>query len=138
MTLVPQMSGATDMEVRMETQQQNQIEQEIRQNWPNVRTVLQDLFPQVSQSNLDSARSVQDLVERISDLTHYSDRLVETRLISVVQATQGGYANKNQNQIQGQQNQQPQGQQGQGFGTTQASQQNRQYAGAASGAPFGG
>jgi hypothetical protein len=64
----------------MEQQQAQQVEQQLRQNWRQIRYRILDQFGQVSASDLDSAVNVNDLVERIADKTHHSERYVETRL----------------------------------------------------------
>ncbi|WP_250285895.1 MULTISPECIES: hypothetical protein [unclassified Frankia] len=91
-------------------QQQEQIEQELRQNWQQIRYRLLDEFGQVGTADLDAARDVNDLVQRIADKTHHSERYVETRLQELVGAgagqrgqQQGGFG-----QQQGQQQQQGQ------------------------------
>jgi len=78
----------------MEQQQAQQIEQQLRQNWRQIRYQILDQFGQVSTSELDSAVNVNDLVQRIADLTHHSERYVETRLQDLVGvgAGQGGVA----------------------------------------------
>ena len=70
----------------MEQQQAQQIEQQLRQNWHQIRYRILDQFGQVSTSDLDSAINVNDLVERIADKTHHSERYVETRLQELVGA----------------------------------------------------
>ncbi|WP_239344832.1 MULTISPECIES: hypothetical protein [unclassified Frankia] len=102
-------------------QQQQQIEQQLRQNWQQIRYRLLDEFGQVGTADLDAARDVNDLVQRIADKTHHSERYVETRLQELVGvgASVGG-------QFGGQQ----QGA-GQGFGQQQGQQGQQQ------GQPFG-
>ncbi|MFG1707455.1 hypothetical protein ACFLIM_30065 [Nonomuraea sp. M3C6] len=68
----------------MEQQQAQQIEQQLRQNWQQIRYRILDQFAEVSPSDLDFARNVNDLVERIADKSHHSDRYVETRLLELV------------------------------------------------------
>jgi hypothetical protein len=76
----------------MEQQQAQQLEQRLRQNWRQIRYRILDQFGQVSTSDLDSAVNVTDLVERIADKTHHSERYVETRLqeLAGVGASAGG------------------------------------------------
>jgi hypothetical protein len=76
----------------MEQQQAQQVEQQLRQNWRQIRYRILDNFGQVSTSDLDSAINVNDLVERIADKTHHSERYVETRLqeLTGVAASAGG------------------------------------------------
>jgi hypothetical protein len=76
----------------MEQQQAQQVEQQLRQNWRQIRYRILDQFGQVSTSDLDSAVNVNDLVQRIADKTHHSERYVETRLqeMAGVGASAGG------------------------------------------------
>ncbi len=76
----------------MEQQQAQQIEQQLRQNWQQIRYRILDQFAEVSSSDLDFARNVNDLVERIADRSHHSERYVETRLMEMVGVggSQGG------------------------------------------------
>src|SRR5262245_59792210 len=76
----------------MEQQQAQQVEQQMRQNWRQIRYRILDQFAQVSPADLDSAINVNDLVQRIADKTQYSERYVETRLTELVGAgaTMGG------------------------------------------------
>lgn len=76
----------------MDQQQSQQVEQQLRQNWRQIRYRILDQFGQVSTSDLDSAVSVTDLVQRISDKSDYSERYVETRIQELVGAgaTTGG------------------------------------------------
>ncbi|AEH07805.1 MULTISPECIES: hypothetical protein [Protofrankia] len=92
-------------------QQQQQIEQELRQNWQQIRYRLLDEFGQVGTADLDAARDVNDLVQRIADKTHHSERYVETRLQELVGVGAAGQRGQQQGGF-GQQ----QGQQGQRFG----------------------
>jgi hypothetical protein len=68
----------------MEQQQAQQVEQQLRQDWQQIRYRILDQFAQVSTSDLDSARNVNDLVQRIADRSHHSERYVETRLLELV------------------------------------------------------
>jgi hypothetical protein len=76
----------------MEQQQAQQIEQQLRQNWRQIRYRILDQFAQVSPVDLDSAINVNDLVQRIADKTHHSERYVETKMLELagVAAGQGG------------------------------------------------
>ncbi|SBW17563.1 hypothetical protein [Protofrankia symbiont of Coriaria ruscifolia] len=94
-------------------QQQEQIEQQLRQNWQQIRYRLLDEFGQVGTADLDAARDVNDLVQRIADKTHHSERYVETRLQELVGA--GASLGQRGGQGFGQQIGQQQGQ-GQPFG----------------------
>jgi hypothetical protein len=67
----------------MEQQQQQQVDQQLRQNWQQIRYQILDAFAQVSAADLDSARDFNDLVQRIADITHDSDRFVENRLVEL-------------------------------------------------------
>ncbi|HEV7933263.1 MAG TPA: hypothetical protein VGP70_13275 [Actinomadura sp.] len=64
----------------MEHQQAQQLEQQLRQNWQQIRYRILDQFGEVSPSDLEFARNVNDLIERIADKSHHSERYVETRL----------------------------------------------------------
>lgn len=68
----------------MEQQQARQVEQRLRQNWTQIRYRLLDQFAQVSTADLDAATTVDDLVQRIADRTHHTERYVETRLQDLV------------------------------------------------------
>jgi hypothetical protein len=87
----------------MEQQQAQQLEQKLRQNWQNIRYQILDQFGEVSSTDVDFARNVNDLIERIADKSHHSERYVETRLMELAGA--GGMAG---------------GQQGQPFGQSQS------------------
>jgi len=68
----------------VEQQQAQQIEQQLRQNWQQIRYRILDQFAEVSSADLDFARNVNDLVERIADKSRHSERYVETRLMELV------------------------------------------------------
>lgn len=76
----------------MEQQQAQQVEQQLRQNWRQIRYRILDQFGQVSTADLDASTSVNDLVARIADKTNHSERYVENRLreLSGVAASQSG------------------------------------------------
>jgi hypothetical protein len=76
----------------MEQQQAQQVEQILRPNWRQIRYQILDQFAQVSTSDLDSAVNVNDLVQRIADKTHHSERYVETRLQELVGVAGAGRA----------------------------------------------
>jgi hypothetical protein len=123
----------------MEQQQAQQVEQMLRPNWRQIRYRILDQFAQVSTSDLDAAVNVNDLVQRIADRTHHSERYVETRLqelVGVAAGQTGQQAGLQAGQPFGQQ--QP-GQQGaqQPFGQQQGQQPGQQVAGQQSGQPFG-
>ncbi|MGN9839655.1 hypothetical protein ACTMTI_16175 [Nonomuraea sp. H19] len=103
----------------MEQQQAQQVEQQLRQNWQQIRYRILDQFAEVSPSDLDFARNVNDLVERIADKSHHTERYVETRLLELVG---GGSGQQGQpfgvSMGMGQTGQQG-GQQGRPFGSTQ-------------------
>jgi hypothetical protein len=73
----------------MEQQQAQQLEQQMRKNWDQIRYRILDQFAETSRSDLDGARSFIDLVQRIADKSHHSERFVETRLQELVGAGQG-------------------------------------------------
>jgi len=102
----------------MEQQQAQQVEQQLRQNWRQIRYRILDQFAQVSTSDLDAAVNVNDLVQRIADRTHHSERYVETRLqeLAGVAASAGQQGGQQGGQPFGQP-QPGQPQQGQPFGT---------------------
>lgn len=81
-------------------QPQRRIEQELRAQWASIYPRILDRFTTVSRADLDSATSAEDLVRRIADKSHYSERYVEGRLDELVGAGVGA------------------GQQGQPFGST--------------------
>jgi hypothetical protein len=68
----------------VEQQQAQQLEQQLRQNWQQIRYRILDQFAEVSSADLDFARNVNDLVERIADKSRHSERYVETRLMELV------------------------------------------------------
>ncbi|WP_188192449.1 hypothetical protein [Nonomuraea sp. SYSU D8015] len=73
----------------MEQQQAQQVEQQLRQNWRQIRYRILDQFAEVSPADLDFARNVNDLIERIADKSHHTPRYVETRLLDLVGAGAG-------------------------------------------------
>ncbi|KJE25354.1 hypothetical protein FF36_00487 [Frankia torreyi] len=109
-------------------QQRQQVEQQLRQNWRQIRYRILDQFGQVSTADLDAATDIEDLVARIADKTHHSERYVENRLreLAGVGGGQGGLGGSGERFGGGQQggqgnlgNQGQQGQQGQPFGAQQ-------------------
>jgi hypothetical protein len=118
----------------MEQQQAQQVEQVLRPNWRQIRYRILDQFAQVSTADLDSAVNVNDLVQRIADKTHHSERYVETRLQELVGVAAGQQGGQQLGQPFGQQPGQQGGQQP--FGQQQAQQQGGQQA-AGQGQPFG-
>lgn len=109
----------------VEQQQAQQVEQQLRENWRQLRYRILDQFTQVSTSDLDSSINVNDLVQRIADRTHHTERYVETRLQELVGVAAGqaghGSAGQQAGQPFGSHGQQPQGQSF-GTGTTQKPQ----------------
>jgi len=73
----------------MEHQQAQQIEQQLRRNWDQIRHRILDQFMETSRADLDAAVDVHDLVQRIADRTRHSERYVETRLHEMVGAAPG-------------------------------------------------
>jgi hypothetical protein len=118
----------------MEQQQAQQIEQQLRQNWRQIRYRILDQFAQVSPADLDSAINVNDLVQRIADKTHHSERYVETKMLELagVAAGQGGQG-MSMGMPMGQQGM-PMGQQGMPMGQQggQAGSQGQPFGGRAS------
>jgi hypothetical protein len=104
----------------MEQQQAQQVEQQLRQNWRQIRYRILDQFAQVSTSDLDASVNVTDLVQRIADRSHHSERYVETRLQELVGAAAGQTGQGSTGQ-----------QAGQSFGTSQGQQPASQPFGAA-------
>ena len=107
----------------MDQQQRQQVEQQLRQNWNQVKHQILDQFAQVSTADLDSAQNAQDLVERIADKSNHSERFVETRIAQLVGVGSGSTSGGQQQQPfsqSGQPGSNP-GQQGsmQRFGTSQ-------------------
>jgi hypothetical protein len=84
----------------MDQQQAQQVEQQLRQNWQQIRYRILDQFAQVTPSDVDAASNVNDLVQRIADKTHHSEQFVENRLQELATVGAG--------QQQAQQPQQPQ------------------------------
>lgn len=74
----------------MDQQQERQVEQQLRQNWQETRRRIFDQFVQVRASDLDPATSVRDLIERIADRSHHSERYVENRLQELAGAAVAG------------------------------------------------
>lgn len=68
---------------------QGRVESSLRENWEQLWPRLLERFTTISKADLDSAVGVQDLVRRISDKTHYSDRYVETEVQDLVLAGVG-------------------------------------------------
>ncbi len=101
----------------MEQQQAQQVEQQLRQNWRQIRYRILDQFAQVSPADLDSAVNVNDLVQRIADKTHHSERYVETRMLELAGVAAGPGVPMGQPGVpMGQQEGQAGQQQGQPFG----------------------
>ncbi|OAA20985.1 hypothetical protein UG55_106622 [Frankia sp. EI5c] len=100
---------------QQEHQQRQQVEQQLRQNWRQLRYRLLDQFGQVSASDLDAATGINDLIARIADKTHHSERYVENRLreLAGVGASEGGQSGERF----GGGEQGGQGRQGQPFGS---------------------
>ncbi|MCK9877132.1 hypothetical protein MXD61_24995 [Frankia sp. AgPm24] len=65
-------------------QQRQQVEQQLRQNWRQVRYNILDQFGQVSTADLDAATDINDLIARIADKANHSERYVENRLRELV------------------------------------------------------
>ncbi|CUU53668.1 hypothetical protein CcI49_27250 [Frankia sp. CcI49] len=87
-------------------QQRQQIERQLRQNWRQLRYRLLDQFGQVSTSDVDSATGINDLIARIADKTHHSERYVENRLRELVGVgAQGGQSGERFGGDQGQEGQ---------------------------------
>ncbi len=103
----------------MDQQQERQVEHQLRQNWRQIRYRILDQFGQVSTADVDSATSVNDLVARIADKTHHSERYVQNRLQELVGVGAGQGGNSGERFGGGQNQQGQQGQQGQPFGSQQ-------------------
>lgn len=115
----------------MDPNQQQHIEQDLFQNWNSIRPQLTETFAQVSRADLDPARSITELVQRISLKTGLPDQFIERQVQDIVQGTQGGYQSKGQVNVQNNQS----------FGSSQErqqGQQERQYATAGGGRSLGG
>lgn len=80
----------------MEPQIAQQFDQTLRQNWQSLSEQLLQTFTQVSRSDVDSATSADDLVRRISDKTHYTERFVETKIGELVGVGAGATAQTSQ------------------------------------------
>lgn len=68
----------------MDINQKQALEQNLRSQWGKVYPQILDRFTTVSRADLDSATSADDLVRRIADKSHYSERYVESRLGELV------------------------------------------------------
>ncbi len=99
-------------------QQRQQVEQQLRQNWRQLRYRILDQFSQVSPADLDAATDIDDLVARIADKTHHSERYVENRLRELA-AVGGGQGGASGERFGGGQQGGQGGQQGQPFGSRQ-------------------
>jgi hypothetical protein len=84
----------------MDAQQAQQVEQQLRQNWQQIRYRILDQFAQVSTADVDAANNVNDLVQRIADKTHHSEQYVENRLRELVGVTSSGAQQPQQPQQQ--------------------------------------
>jgi hypothetical protein len=122
---------------RMEQQQQQQVDQQVRQNWQQIRYQILDVFAQVSTADLDNARDINDLVQRIADITHHSDRFVENRLLEMAGAGQGAGQLGQSGQRSGTPFGQQQGQQPNQQLTGGQQSAGQQSAGQQQGQPFG-
>ncbi|EIV90948.1 hypothetical protein [Frankia sp. QA3] len=111
----------------MGQQQDQQVEQQLRQNWRQIRYRILDQFGQVSAADVDAANSIDDLVARIADKTHHSETYVQNRLqeLAGVGAGQSGFSGGRFSG--GQQGGQLGGQQGQAFGSQQGGQQGQPF-----------
>lgn len=74
----------------MDQQVTQQIDQQLRQNWATICPQILERFTTASKADLDAARGVDDLVRRIADKTHYSERLVEGEIADLVFSGAGG------------------------------------------------
>lgn len=68
----------------MDQQVQQQIEQTLRNQWTQICPQILERFTTVSKADLDAARDVNDLVRRVADRTHYSERYVENQVTELV------------------------------------------------------
>lgn len=75
--------------VTMRQQEAQQVERLLRQNWQEIRYQLLDQFAGVNTSDLDTASTVDDLVQRLADRSHYSEGYVENRLRQLVGVAAG-------------------------------------------------
>ncbi|KPM50415.1 hypothetical protein CcI49_19855 [Frankia sp. CcI49] len=100
---------------QQEQQERRQVEQQLRQNWRQLRYRLLDQFGQVSASDVDAATGVNDLIARIADKSNHSERYVENRLRELVGVGVGvGQGGQSGERFGGEQA--DQGRQGQPFG----------------------
>lgn len=74
----------------MDQQTSQQVEQQLRTQWASLCPRILDRFTTVTKADLDAARSADDLVRRISDRTHYSERYVETEIFELAGIASGG------------------------------------------------
>lgn len=74
----------------MDQQFRGQLEQKLTEHWASLSPKICDTFPQVPLATVEAARTPEDLVARISDLTHHSERYVESQIGELVGVTTGG------------------------------------------------
>lgn len=74
----------------MEPQISQHLDQQLRQNWNEISPEILRTFTTVSRADVDAARSAEDLVQRIADVSNHSERYVETKVLEAAGVTSGG------------------------------------------------
>lgn len=78
---------------------QYQLESALRTQWDHLAPRILGEFITLSTADITAARSVDDLVSRIADKSHYSERFVELRLVQLAgvpsQVNQGQQGEQN-------------------------------------------
>jgi hypothetical protein len=89
--------------------QQDQVQnadQQLHNDWGQIRRDILDTFPEVSMANLAPAKTINDLAQRIASRTGFSERLVLDRLVEIAshngqQRQQGRVLSDQQQGVQG-------------------------------------
>lgn len=87
----------------MDQQTSQELTQKIQSQWQQLSPQILQRFTTVSTADIDSAIDADDLVRRISDRSHYSERYVETQLRDLVGVGAGAASTSQQKQPFGRQ-----------------------------------
>lgn len=68
----------------MEQKVNEQVSDQIREQWSQIYPRILDQFTTVSKADLEAATTADDLARRIADKSHFSERYVETQLTELV------------------------------------------------------
>lgn len=68
----------------MDQQYSQQLEQRLQSNWTELLPKILNEFTTISTADIQAARGVDDLVSRIADKSHYSERFVTTKVAELV------------------------------------------------------